>query len=222
MRTIATVLLVVALCASGAAQVVPVSKEPHHKVVYEDAHLRVLDVVIPSGTTTLEHSHDHDLITVSIGQADTRIRTPGSDWGPVRPRRPVGDVSTVDYAGQRGTHTIQNVGPDPYRLLAVENVGQSGWRATPAAATAGVRVTAESRAFRASAVTLDAEHERITRLAASPAVLVLVSGQAVLTKRGRPARTLQASSRWAVVDGGTEYMLASAHGDARLIEIEVR
>ena len=61
-------------------------------------------------------------------QADTRIRTPGGDWGPVRPRRPVGDTSAVEYAGKQGVHTIQNVGPDPYRLLAVENVKQSGWK----------------------------------------------------------------------------------------------
>ena len=149
MRLTATLALVVALGAPSLAQV-PVGKEPHHRIVYEDARLRVLDVNIPPGVTTLDHSHDHDLVTVSIGQADTRIRTPGGDWGPVRPRRPVGDTSAVEYAGKQGVHTIQNVGPDPYRLLAVENVKQSGWKVPPAAPGPGVKVVAEARAFRAS------------------------------------------------------------------------
>jgi hypothetical protein len=221
-RHAATCVLVVAAWTAVFAQLVPVSKEPHHRVVYEDANLRVLDVVIPPGVTTLEHSHDHDLITVSIGQADTRTRAPGEDWGPVRPRRPIGDTSTVEYAGKQGVHTIRNVGPDPYRLLAVENVRQSGWHTTAAALAPGVRIAAESRAFRAYAVTLGTGHRSVTRRPGVPAVVVIATGQAALTKNGRNPESLGPSARWAVVKAGEEYTVTASDGEARLVEIEVR
>lgn len=220
MRLTATLALVSALGAPSSAQV-PVGKEPHHRVVYEDARLRVLDVNIPPGVTTLDHSHDHDLVTVSIGQADTRIRTPGEDWGAVRPRRPLGDTSTVEYAGKQGVHTIQNVGPEPYRLIAVESVKQSGWRAVPALPAPGVRQLTEGRAFRASSVRLKSG-ETLRRARAVASVLVLISGTALLSSNSHEPRRLDQSSRWAVVGAAGAYTVASqGGGQAHLVEIEV-
>jgi hypothetical protein len=221
-RHAATCVLIVAAWTAAWAQIVPVSQEPHHRLVFEDARLRVLDVNIPPGVTTLEHSHDHDLVTVSIGQADTRIRLHGADWGPVRPRRPLGQVGTTEYAGQTGIHTIRNVGPDPYHLIAVENVRQSGWHATPAAGAPGVTVAAESRAFRASSIQLDAARRSVTRALSLPAVIVLVTGEAVLARQGHDSRPLNASARWTVLPPLEEYTVASHGGEARLVEIEVR
>jgi hypothetical protein len=216
-------VLIVSAWTAAWAQVVPVSQEPHHRIVFEDAHLRVLDVVIPPGVTTLDHSHDYDLVTVSIGQADTRIRSHGEDWGPVRPRRPLGHVSTTQYAGERGIHTIENVGPDPYHLIAVENVKQSGWQATPAAiSTPAVMVAVESRSFRASAIHLDATHRSVTRALPVPAVVVLVTGDAVLERHGRNSQPLNASARWTVLGAQEQYTLSSRGGEVRAVEIEVR
>lgn len=221
MRSIATVLLLVATWATGSAQV-PVGKEPHHRVVFEDDRLRVLDVNIPPGATTLEHSHDHDLVTVSIGQADTRTRAPGADWGAVRPRRPLGDVSATEYAGQPGVHTIQNVGSDLYHLIAVENLRQSGWQTTPAVGAPGLRAAVESRAFRAWSIELDPSRPSVTRALASPSVVVLVVGEVVLTRKSHEQKRLTPGARWSVVGAGEEYTLSSRGGSARLVEIEVR
>jgi hypothetical protein len=220
MRPIATCVLVVAVWATCSAQV-PVGKEPHHRVVYEDATLRVLDVNIPPGVTTLDHSHDHDLVTVSIGQADTRIRAPGESWGAVRPRRPLGDTGTVEYAGKRGVHTIQNVGPNPYRLIAVESVKQSGWRAVPAVSAPGVRQLTEGRAFRASSVRLKAG-ETLRRAREVASVVVLISGTALVSPASHGPRRLDQSSRWAVVGAADAFTLAhQGAGEAHLVEIEV-
>ena len=183
--------------------------------------MRVLDVDIPAGVTTLDHSHDHDLMTVSIGQADTRIRTAGGDWGPVRPRRPAGDTTAVEYAGKQGVHTIQNVGPDPYRLIAVENVKQSGWKVATAAPGPGVKVVAETRAFRASSVRLKTG-DTLRRAHAVPSVVVLISGNALVSAQGREPRRLDHASRWAVVGADDAVTMAQqGSGEAHLVEIEV-
>ena len=47
----------VVLPAIVAAQV-PANKEPHHRTVYENADLRVLDVRLGPGESAADHRHD--------------------------------------------------------------------------------------------------------------------------------------------------------------------
>jgi mannose-6-phosphate isomerase-like protein (cupin superfamily) len=214
--------LFLAASVGVAAQIVPVSQEPFHRVVFEDASLRVLDVNIPSGTTTLDHRHDHDLLIVSVGASDTRTRTPGSDWGPVRPRRVLGETSVTDYVGQPGVHAIQNVGADAYRLIAVENARERGWSALPPVAPAGAEVLADGRAFRATRVRVTGGETAVAGVHALPSVLILVSGDAVIS-RGGHAVALSPTARWTVVGAGEPFTVASKGvGESQLVAVEVR
>src|SRR5215510_5426519 len=87
----------------GSAMVsaqIPVTKEPHHRVVFENSQFRILDVNVPPGETTLDHSHDRDLVTVSMSNgAETRAQAAGQSWAN-RPRRPIGDIETTEYSGK--------------------------------------------------------------------------------------------------------------------------
>ena len=68
-------LLTLGLTAATAAQV-PVTKEPRHRVAFENAELRILDVNVPPGDTTLDHLHDRDIVTVSMNDGtDTRLQS---------------------------------------------------------------------------------------------------------------------------------------------------
>ena len=51
---------------------VPLSGEPRHHVVYESPSMRVHDIQIPPGDTTLFHTHDTAILYVPI--ARSRIR----------------------------------------------------------------------------------------------------------------------------------------------------
>jgi hypothetical protein len=212
-------VLIVAAWTAVSAQVVPVGKEPHHRIVYEDAHLRVLDVNIAPGDATLEHSHDHDIATVSIGPADARIRPAGADWGAAR-RRPLGDTNTAEYVGKQGIHTIENVSGEPYRLIAVENVKQAGWHAVAAAPAPGVKLLTEGRAFRASSLRVQ-PGEVLRRTPSVPSVLVSVSGDAEITSGGREPRRIGSASRWAVLAASEYHVAPRGAGEAHLVEIEV-
>ena len=216
---VAAWVLIVAAWTAVFAQVVPVSKEPHHRIVFEDAHLRVLDVNIAPGDATLEHSHDHDIATVSIGPADARIRPMGADWGAGR-RRPLGDTNTAEYVGKQGIHTIQNVSADPYRLIAVENVKQAGWHAVATTPAPGVKLLTEGRAFRASSLRVQ-PGEVLRRTPSVPSVLVSVSGDVEITSGGRESRRIGSASRWAVLAASEYSVTPQGAGEARLVEIEV-
>ena len=105
---------------------IPVEQEPRHKVVYADARLRILDVTIPFGETTLDHAHRYDLATVCVECADTQSREPGGDWGPVR-RRERGSWQVTEYRGHPGAHAVRTIAPGSYHLIAVENLGDGGF-----------------------------------------------------------------------------------------------
>ena len=59
---------------------VPVEQEPHHRVVFENQYVRVLDVVVGPGETTLFHRHSIDNIPIILTDADNKTQFAGKDW----------------------------------------------------------------------------------------------------------------------------------------------
>lgn len=49
---------------------VPVEKEPHHHLVFENEYVRVFKVEVPPHESTLVHRHSRDYVVVTIGDAD--------------------------------------------------------------------------------------------------------------------------------------------------------
>lgn len=212
-------LLVCASCAVRAP--VPVQREPRHQLVFENADLRVLDVRIPAGESTLEHEHANDLLSVCLGSSEVRVRTPASDWGDVGPRRAIGDAGLTEYTGKPGAHAVQNVGADLYHLIAVENL-RTAWSAQASRTDAGFRVVQEGRAFRALAIEFAAGTRRWQRQHAVPAVIVLTHGTVVIERSDAPPLKLQAGSPWAVIPAGVPFALvAEIAGEGRVVEIQV-
>jgi quercetin dioxygenase-like cupin family protein len=222
-----------ALAACVGAQV-PVSKEPRHTVVYENADLRILDVNIPPKETTLDHVHDHDIVTVSMGgDTTTRAQSPGQAWSEPRPLRALGQATISDFAGQSGSHRVENLGGSPYHLFAVENMRKSGWstgRTIPVLVNA---VAAESRAFKVYDVRLVRAAPQSSHTHAVPTVVVVLAG-AVMSdgpdaqaKANAPApvglKQLDRPGQWLLVPrGDTHHLVRLGTADARVVEIEVR
>src|SRR6266436_2668806 len=53
-----------------APAAVPIPKEPHHHLVFENSYVRVFRVSIPAHDATLLHQHDVPYIYVALGPAD--------------------------------------------------------------------------------------------------------------------------------------------------------
>ena len=88
-------LFLVSTSAVVAAQV-PLTKEPRHHVTFENAQMRILNVNIPPGDTSLDHLHDRDIVTVSMtGGTETRVQNAGQPWT-TRAPRPLGDATVAE------------------------------------------------------------------------------------------------------------------------------
>lgn len=226
-------LALLMLTAAVAAQV-PVNNEPHHRVVYENADLRVLDVRVAVGEATLDHRHERDIVTVSMNAGTrTRIVSPSQPSGVARPPRTLADATVAEYAGKPDSHRVENVGDAPYQLFAVENLKPVGWATAGAVSAAATRLATEGRAFRIYDVNLVSGSPQTTHTHAVPTVALLVSGKVMSdgpdaqAKALAPApvglKQLDQPGQWLLIPRGeTHTVVRLGTADARLLEIEVR
>jgi quercetin dioxygenase-like cupin family protein len=225
-------ILIITLATAAAAQV-PLTREPRHRVVFENPQFRILDVNIPPGDTTLDHTHENDIVTVAMtGDVATRTQSPGQPWDAVRPPRPLGDAGVAEYTGRPDRHLIQNVGDRPYQLFAVENLRQGNWGSGIPVSARGTTLAIESRAFRVYDVRLVPDLTQIFHTHATTAIAVLISGRAMSageeSKTAGPAapvglKQLVQTGEWVMVPAGeSHHLVRLGTSDARVVEIEVR
>ncbi|MEX2581813.1 MAG: hypothetical protein WD766_00940 [Gemmatimonadota bacterium] len=83
--------------------------EPHHRVVHVDGDLKLLDVQVIPGDTTMAHTHSTPIFYtfVSTGSGPTNGRVSG----------------VTRYAEEPFTHVVINDGPHLLRILALGNYG---------------------------------------------------------------------------------------------------
>jgi quercetin dioxygenase-like cupin family protein len=229
----AALLIVVTVVVTSAQVPVPVTKEPHHRVVFENTQFRILDVNVPPGESTLDHSHDRDIATVAMSDgAETRVQSPGQPWAN-RPRRALGNVETTEYSGKPASHRLETVGNSAYLLFAVENMKASGWSATPALSAAGTTLAKESRSFRIYNVALVKDRSQSSHTHAVPTIVMLLSGKVMSegpdekAKANAPApvglKQIERPGQWVLVPAGdAHHLVRLGNDDGQVIEIEVR
>ena len=98
---------------------VPVQREPHHHVMFENQYVRVLNVEIPPGESTFFHTHAHDNLAVRItdGLSQTQVRD--QEWVPASQVK-AGSVVFSEGSRKPYTHRVKNLGTSTYRVIDVE------------------------------------------------------------------------------------------------------
>jgi quercetin dioxygenase-like cupin family protein len=224
---------IVLLTAVASAQV-PLDKEPRHRITFQNKQLRIIDVNIPAGDTSLDHRHEFDIATISMtAGTQTRTQSGGQPWGEVRPSRPLGDATATEYAGKPQSHKIENVGKGAYQLFAVENLRASGWSATPSVSGLATKLATESRAFRVYDVRLSRATAQTSHTHAVPTIAVLITGKVMSdgpdkqAKENAPApvglKQLDQPGQWVLIpQGDAHHLVQLGTADARVVEVEVR
>lgn len=105
--------------AKGTAEdPVPVEYEPHHRVIFENQYVRVLDVVVKPGETTLFHKHSLDNIPVILTGADNRTQFAGEDWKPTPAKAE--SVGFIPGAAKPYVHRINNQGSTTFHVIDIQ------------------------------------------------------------------------------------------------------
>jgi hypothetical protein len=111
------ILPVLLFCNKAEAQM-EVSGEPHHRVLYKNEFVRVLDLKIPAADTTLPHRHEEQSVIIFLTQSVFGIQNTG---GPVV-MTPVktGDLLFRAYGEKPVTHIVWNPENSLFHCLVVE------------------------------------------------------------------------------------------------------
>ncbi len=98
---------------------VEVRDEPRHRRRFENAFVRVYDVLVPPGELTLYHRHVEDTLYVSILEATVRDQTFGAAerrTGSV----PAGISVCRPHRSEPLIHQVENVGEGDMRMIGAE------------------------------------------------------------------------------------------------------
>lgn len=98
---------------------VEVRDEPRHRRRFETDLVRVYDVEIPPGDTTLYHRHTEDTFYVAVNEATVRDRTWGEE-GERSGTAPAGSLLCRPHRSRPLIHEVHNLGPGPMRLIGAE------------------------------------------------------------------------------------------------------
>jgi quercetin dioxygenase-like cupin family protein len=223
-RSIVLLLLLMTSRVSAQAPV-PMHEEPRHRLVLTHHQVRMMDVKIRPGDTTLFHVHDVPALYVAVSAAPVDIQLLNEKWGGTHPaadpgRKP-GDVNVdTSYVRQPITHRVTNVGSHLFNLIAITSStaspGHSGSPEMPG------RLELQNRWFSQSRVRLSVGASQHWYSASSPTIVVqpLPGAATVLLKSGQK-HLLDTPGSWALVPAGARYQLTSP-SSATLVVVQVR
>lgn len=106
------------LSANIATAQIPVEQEPHHKILFENEYIRILDLNIAPDDTTLIHTHNAASVVVFLSNSTFGIQDVGEPpvETPVRP----GDIIYRAYDEKPVVHTVWNPRKSMFHCLVVE------------------------------------------------------------------------------------------------------
>ncbi len=224
MKFLIWLVLSLSFFASAAAQSpVAVEKEPRHRLRFSNQYVRVFDVLIPPGDTTLFHTHVHDGMGVRLSDARIREDVLGgaSEDAPVKR----GEVS-FSYRPSPLTHSVGNIGSTPFRIIFIEVLPNEG--PAPGASlalVAGQTLVLENERVRVSRVVLNPgqsiemhehAHRGLAVAVSDGRIAVEVPGEKVRTVKFKPGDT-----RWH--EGGMKHAWRNAGAVLfEAVEIELK
>ncbi len=105
-----------------AAAQVPVQEESHHKVVFENEYVRLLEGRISVHDTTPPHIHAANSVVVFLSKSTFGIQVTGEK--PVVTEVSPGDLKYAAYGDKPVTHIVWNQGKSMFHFMVAELVNQ--------------------------------------------------------------------------------------------------
>jgi len=109
--------LVMMLCREAHAQV-PVREEPRHKPVLQNEYIRLLDVWLPPGDTTLYHIHATPSLFVVLSNTLTATQIKGGTWS--SDRSAAGKTWYRSFINDTLVHRVANIDTVPFHVNDIE------------------------------------------------------------------------------------------------------
>jgi len=171
-RFLSLAFLTVIAVAAQTPTPVPVREEPRHKVMFENDFIRMIDVHVAPGETTLVHVHVIPSVVVNL--SNTMILSQELGRPPAQPRRvAVGDTRYAPYDEVSLTHSVMNQSADVFHVLDIELLRPKSTEAWgPVAAQPKLKLAREQKLVRVYKLHADAGSP--VEIPASPRAWLLI------------------------------------------------
>jgi len=211
------------LAAQPQSEPVSINNEAHHKRLLYTNELRLWDVTLPAGQSTVPFRHEYDVATVVIGEGTLNIQRNGEPLSAASPNTR-GTVTVAEHTGAAATYRIENTGTPDYRAFEVENMREGSWPPAQLFTAPGSSVLKESRAFTIYDVVLKAGSAEVMHNHTGATVIVILGGTLEQAGIGGtdPVRISQLG-QWLPLPRFQPHAVTPVGStDAHAIEIEVR
>lgn len=102
----------------------PVAAPDHHRVLFENDQVRVLETTIRAGDVTPLHTHQRPTVMYVLSGSHFRRRDEaGTILLDTQAIVPPFELPRVMWSAQLPTHTLENTGPDDVVVIGVELKG---------------------------------------------------------------------------------------------------
>ena len=220
--------MVIVACApslapgAGQAAVVPVYREPHHHVMFESPLVRVLDVRVAHGDTSLFHVHaEHHVGVVISGSA--RWGQALGHAGAVGPGDSVGAILDNATSELPYTHRVANLDSALFRYLMGQFLKESEIVSAPLPDEPSVKLERETSRGRVYRIRLLPGQETSLHRHAQPGLSIEISnGKVVLTGDASVASSSESGAgAWWWREAGHAHSIRNASNTpVELIEID--
>lgn len=213
--------------AFAGPTVVPVYEEFRHRLIFEKDHVRVMNVNVPPGDTSLYHIHDVPTVYVVINGALLRSQVLGGEWvdpDPAQYRQNGELIDAKGYIDKTLIHRVSNTGEEPFRVVGImnSNTGKAG----AVASDENMRAKSEinNSWFSTRRISLQPGATTDEYRLNDPAVLVQTSdGHSDVLISGHSTAEKTVSGNWSWHNKGDTIQLRNlGNSDVHLVLVEVK
>lgn len=202
---------------------IPVRQEPRHKMVLENDYIRLFDVHIAPGDTTLYHIHAMPSVVVIITKSTIGTQVyhkPPSRPGEVLP----GSTSFIDYGTHPLTHRVWNQGSDTFHVMDIELLRKpSALDSCPVLYQPNLRFAWEQKMIRVYNMEIPGGQECDLQASRCGHLLVVIKGTvfSVPDKRSIQAvKQLKTGQYFWIPPRSTAYISANSDAECVLLELK--
>jgi quercetin dioxygenase-like cupin family protein len=220
MRNKITLIAVAILfCSSALTAQVQVSKEPRHKNVLENKYLRLLDVWIEPGDTTLFHIHSTPSLFLHFTSTVVCVQIKGAEW--IKDKNKEGNPSYRSFVNDTLVHRVSNCDTVPFHVTDIELL--SSWKSNTPLQLLPFTVLFDNEKAVAYKLTQSSFNNQVISHR-GPMVAQLVSGNKVMyyDAKKKKSTSIKTGKYLYIKPGSSFYLSAKEHEEINLVLFEIK
>jgi hypothetical protein len=216
-RNLPLIIFIISLSVTANSQV-PVREEPRHKPVLQNQYIRLLDVWLPPGDTTMYHIHATPSLFVVLTNTLTTSQIKGGTW--VSDRSAAGKTWYRSFINDTLVHRVANIDTGSFHVNDIEIL--SAFDPSSNRKALSFPVLFENDKAIAYQIKSGSLNSNVIS-GRGPIIAELVSGKASFHDQDKKTVSAMQAGKYLYIPPGTAfYFTASGNNEMNMVLFEIR